>query len=1018
MRSLVEMGAPGSLAAAPDSVRPLILRPRLLETLAGRWERPITALVAGAGFGKTSLLAQAISEGALAPAGEDIWISCGPSADLAAVLGAEIIVALGGDPVGGADPGALADACAAAIAARAPVPTCLVIDELQRVPEGSSAAALLRELLARLPSNGHLLTAGRTPPPLPIARLVAQGRAVVLREDDLTFDEEELTRFAVLRGIDVDALAEVAGWPAIAELTASAGAPMVLDFLWEEVIEGLAPERRRLLALLQALGGADTEDLAAAAGVAVDVAVLLDGLPLATLTDGVAGLHQLWEPALAPVLDDDERRQALRAVAARRRMAGRYPEAWALLGRAGAWEDQLGLVVEVCWMPVPLVDPEVLSDWRRELAGRDPDLPELDLLEGAESLVRAQEPRVAMPALRRALRRFREGGQALGEAASLANAFTAAYYAQDDDLLDELFERVVELTDVWAAGGMHDQTELARAVWLRRHERDHEAVAIFESIPRSALPGGWNTIRDLHLADALAGFGQPEQAVAHLRRWPYQQRDVLGALYQEILVQCLFDTGAVDEAWDLARADLAEGSDLGRLRQQLQVTAAWIAGHLGHTADATRLLAAVGSHGRPGDPWVAEGMVFADAAVAVARGDEQRAASTLGSASPPKGSMLRALALSYVLAPAHRTVLDAAELGPTHARIRDLAAAVVQLRDAGSTSRVARLTSLEPVAVRTALPLPWAVLLAVGAEAADRPEGRALLAELGPSVRPWLVQVAEAGAPPVRRAARRLLADVAPEPLRRARVGLLGPATLTLDGTPSEGGGWRRQRVRELCAWLVLHPGATREEAAEALWPELDGDAGSNNLRTTLSYLFQALQPDRRPKERSAFLGGDERTLVLEHHEMLEIDLWEFARHLEDAEAAERRGSPTAALAAYRAASALWRGPLLGGAATAWADDEQERLRSAFVTAVTRGAELAAAAGEPTEARALAERAVAADPWSERAYRALAAAQLDAGDDAGAALTLRRCENVLAELGVDAEPATRMVEQRLVDRRR
>ena len=46
----------------PLTGRGLILRPRLLARLRSRFERPLTAVVAAAGFGKTTLLGQAVSE--------------------------------------------------------------------------------------------------------------------------------------------------------------------------------------------------------------------------------------------------------------------------------------------------------------------------------------------------------------------------------------------------------------------------------------------------------------------------------------------------------------------------------------------------------------------------------------------------------------------------------------------------------------------------------------------------------------------------------------------------------------------------------------------------------------------------------------------------------------------------------------------------------------------------------------------------------------------------------------------
>ena len=50
----------------------LVLRPRLIAGAAARFDHRVTTLVAAAGMGKTTLLAQAIAENVLAPPGTDV----------------------------------------------------------------------------------------------------------------------------------------------------------------------------------------------------------------------------------------------------------------------------------------------------------------------------------------------------------------------------------------------------------------------------------------------------------------------------------------------------------------------------------------------------------------------------------------------------------------------------------------------------------------------------------------------------------------------------------------------------------------------------------------------------------------------------------------------------------------------------------------------------------------------------------------------------------------------------------
>jgi LuxR family maltose regulon positive regulatory protein len=57
---------PRSFRLLPPQPSPgLLPRPRLMRSLLGRWEYRVTALVGGAGLGKTTVLAQAVTENQL-----------------------------------------------------------------------------------------------------------------------------------------------------------------------------------------------------------------------------------------------------------------------------------------------------------------------------------------------------------------------------------------------------------------------------------------------------------------------------------------------------------------------------------------------------------------------------------------------------------------------------------------------------------------------------------------------------------------------------------------------------------------------------------------------------------------------------------------------------------------------------------------------------------------------------------------------------------------------------------------
>ena len=65
--------------------------------MAERFDRRVTVVQAGAGFGKSTLLAQAIGQNALDPHGIDVWLGCVPEDESAAHLRDGLAMALEAD---------------------------------------------------------------------------------------------------------------------------------------------------------------------------------------------------------------------------------------------------------------------------------------------------------------------------------------------------------------------------------------------------------------------------------------------------------------------------------------------------------------------------------------------------------------------------------------------------------------------------------------------------------------------------------------------------------------------------------------------------------------------------------------------------------------------------------------------------------------------------------------------------------------------------------------------------------
>lgn len=414
-------------------------RPRLLQRLAARWERRLVTLVAGPGFGKTVLLAGAVGDRQeRAPARRDVWLTCEPADESAEHLLGGLTAALG------ATSGtSLEDLCDGVWSA-APLSICFILDDVHEIPPRSAGAAVLRNLLVELPANGHVVLASRDPVPVPLSRLAASGQLDRLTEGDLVLDPSELAAFAVARDVDPALLASTGGWPALAELTVTAGEDLVLDYLWEEVLGRVGDERTRLLAAFSIVGGGDDEIVTALAGRPYRADDLIADVPLVARThEGWATLHPLWRPALRAILSEQETTHVQQRAAAVHLERGRHSMAIDVLADAGDWDGVLAVVRAAALEPGALLPSSEFGRWVRLLPREWRGRPEAELAAGIDR--RARSPLDALPSFEAAACGFRARGDVDGEVAAIGHDGAVRWTANDFGGVLALYQRVQEL---------------------------------------------------------------------------------------------------------------------------------------------------------------------------------------------------------------------------------------------------------------------------------------------------------------------------------------------------------------------------------------------------------------------------------------------------------------------------------------------------------------------------------------------------------------------------------------------
>ena len=371
----------------------------------------------------------------------------------------------------------------------------------------------------------------------------------------------------------------------------------------------------------------------------------------------------------------------------------------------------------------------------------------------------------------------------------------------------------------------------------------------------------------------------------------------------------------------------------------------------------------------------------------------------------------RILAVAYVSDERIRARWKCSRLGPTQVRQRTIADDLLVAR-AGQLGQEHQLAAAG--AVLTALPLPWSVELACRAVAAGCASGRRLalgLADLAPAAVHAELQHATIHGDDALRAGAEALLVALPDPdLPTVTIRVLGDLEISIGDEVVDVAELRRRRVRSMLELLVLAGPLRRDRLTDLMWPDLDTVAAGRNLRVTLSRLRTVLEPGRATGSSCAPLRIDGELVALAPPPCVDVDLWQFRRDVEAADAAAHNDDPAGVVAALEQAVARWRGdPFPDLEASGDVASGLGEIRRLLTDTALRLGELLLVAGRFDHAAAWAERVKRASPYQERAHRLAIAAQLQRRDRDAVVAAVAAASSMLDSLGVDPEPGTRML---------
>jgi ATP/maltotriose-dependent transcriptional regulator MalT/DNA-binding SARP family transcriptional activator len=471
--------SPGATDERLDQMGRMVPRSRLTAAIGDALDSGSLILTAGAGFGKTTLLEQALDGRATA------WLSCSEAERAAGTLMLRIV-----DVVADAAPGAT-DAVAERLAAgMQPVevmattrelirdlsrllvePLVLVLDDAEQLDGADASEQLVSALIRAEARLLRIAVASRRPLDLRVAKPRTAGRLTELSAADLAFDSDECT--AALRartGRDptteqLSAVMEATeGWPlgvALAgtvigrdggkdppEFASLTSTPDLGAYLSEELFAALEPELREA-AIDSSVPRVITPEVASALELPADYRSRIErsGLLVRSI-DGGEGfayhplLREFLLERLRQARDEGEQMRLHAAVAPAVATSGDAIGATEHWIEAERWADAVAAIEPQG--PILLrTSPDLLTGWLERLPAGAQELPAIRMLEGQLEWGAGQHERAVQP-LREAVEGYRRANDPNRE-------WLARFFLAEAVFSAGPFEEILELAEGWDA---------------------------------------------------------------------------------------------------------------------------------------------------------------------------------------------------------------------------------------------------------------------------------------------------------------------------------------------------------------------------------------------------------------------------------------------------------------------------------------------------------------------------------------------------------------------------------------
>lgn len=238
---------------------------------------------------------------------------------------------------------------------------------------------------------------------------------------------------------------------------------------------------------------------------------------------------------------------------------------------------------------------------------------------------------------------------------------------------------------------------------------------------------------------------------------------------------------------------------------------------------------------------------------------------------------------------------------------------------------------------------------------------------------------------------------------------LLGRFRVKIDGVAVDEKRWSRRSAKSLVKLLALKPfhSLHREQIMDLLWAEESPETALNNLNKAIYAARRAFEPDLPKGSDSRFILTSKNQIILDSPGTLRIDLDEFERI---ANYALQNNDFDAGQKAVE----LYRGDLLvEDIYEDWIYMRRETMRLLFRKTATKTAQFYAARSDHQASIEILKKLAADDASDEYVQRLLMRAYAETGSKYQARKQFERCRAALDALGIEPEPETIKLEQKI-----